>query len=222
MKNLKDARKLAETMVFIGNNMGHKTTALLTNKDEPLGEAIGNTLEVAEAVDVLAGKGPQALRQACLEIGAYMLLAADAAACFDNAYAKLKVLLDSGAALTKFKEFVSTQGGALPPFFPKAKYRTCLRMGSDGYIGKIDAQKIGYAAMRLGAGREYKEQKIDLQAGMILNCRVGDHVQQTSPLATLYTNDESRMAEAEKLVRGAIYITAAEPKKLPFILDVIE
>lgn len=222
MRSKEEAQLLAKTMVLIGNEMGRKTIAVLTNMDEPLGQAIGNTLEVEEAIAVLQGKGPEQLRRACLELGSYMLLLANAAQDFDSAYAKLTGLLDSGVAFDKFQEFIKAQGGKLSLPLPKAKHAVDLQIGKEGYIGKIDTAKLGYAAMRLGAGREYKGQQIDLQAGIMLHCRVGDKVNTGSVLATLYTNDESRIIEAKKLITEAVYITTAEAERLPLTLGVIQ
>lgn len=212
MKTTADAVRLAETMVAIGAQVGRETMAVISSMDEPLGLAVGNSLEVGEAIDILAGTGgaPE-LREVCLTLGAHMVVLAGKADSFAAGRALLTELLDSGAALAKLADLIAAQGGdaavitdrARLPLAPHRREVACPR---DGYVAAIDAARIGHAAMLLGAGREYKGQAIDLGAGLVMGCRVGDRISAGQRLATLYTGDPARLAAAEAAVAAAVTV----------------
>lgn len=223
MKTIDDAVKLAVTMVRIGELVGRETMAVITNMSEPLGRAVGNSLEVEEAIDILAGRGgaPE-LKSVCLTLGGYMLVAAGAAQDFRAGYDQLNRLLENRQALEKFAELIAAQGGNPAiinerQLLPQASLRHEVKSRQNGYVQAIDAAGIGYSAMLLGAGREYKGQEIDLGAGLIMQCRIGDFVEQGQPLATLFTNNPAKIEEAADNVRQAI-INVAEPVKKPSLV----
>jgi pyrimidine-nucleoside phosphorylase len=221
MKTPEQAFRLAETMVGIGTLVGRETMAVISTMHEPLGLAVGNSLEVAEAIDILAGTGgaPE-LREVCLTLGAHMLVMAGKAADFAAGYGELAALLDNKAALAKFAALAAAQGGnpdiiTNRALLPLAASRHTVACPEDGIVQSIDAARIGYAAMILGAGREYKGQQIDLGAGLVMHCRIGDTLAKGQPLATLYTADPAKLPAAEAVVAAAVAIgpgKAARPK----------
>ncbi len=221
MKTPEQAFRLAETMVGIGSLVGRETMAVISTMHEPLGLAVGNSLEVAEAIDILAGTGgsPE-LREVCLTLGAHMLVMAGKSADFAAGYSELAALLDSKAGLAKFAALVAAQGGnpdiiANRALLPLAAVRHTVACPADGFVHSIDAARIGYAAMILGAGREYKGQQIDLGAGLIMHCRIGDTLAKGQPLATLYTAEPAKLTTAADAVAAAVAIgleKAARPK----------
>jgi len=227
MKNIADAIKLAETMVHIGQLVGRETRALLSNMNEPLGQAIGNSLEVEEAIDVLDGRGQPALRHVCLSLGANMLNMAGIASNRNEGYQQLEKLIDNKQGLQKFKEFIVAQGGngyivADRTLLPQAKTKSVIISNNNGFVQDIDARQIGYAAMRLGAGREYKNQLIDLAVGLVLQCRVGDFIKKDQPLAIVYSNDNTHLKEVQSLVSSAIIIGTDQVPKTKLILGIVD
>ena len=196
MKNLDDARHLANLMVSIGTNCGKNVTAVLTNMEEPLGYAVGNALEVIEAINTLKGNGPKDLLDLCLEIGSYQLTDANVFATRDEAKQAMLLNIKNGKALEKFMEFVSAQGGdasyALDTNkFAQAKEIVEVKSKSSGYVSHIDALAIGHAAMLLGAGRETMADTIDPAVGIVLNKKVGDSVKEGEVLCSIYTNGKN-------------------------------
>lgn len=227
MKKMEDAIKLAETMVHIGQLVGRETRAVLSSMDEPLGQAIGNSLEVEEAIDVLDGRGEPALRHVCLILGANMLNMAGIVPDVAAGYEKLNKLIDNKIALHKFIEFVTAQGGTEDivknrNLLPQAKTKITVVSNEQGFVQKINAGQIGYAAMRLGAGREYKTQPIDLAVGLMLRCRIGDFIQKNQPLATLYVNDETHLEQVKVLIIDAIKIGPSNVPKTKLILGIVD
>ncbi|MDD4601836.1 Pyrimidine-nucleoside phosphorylase [bioreactor metagenome] len=227
MKDIKSAVELASTMVEIGRLVERDTIAILTNMDEPLGDAIGNSLEVQEAIDVLKGGGPGNLRHVCLVLGSYMLKLAGHTESLDEGYQILRDLLENGSALEKFKEFIIAQGGnpAIVEnnnLLPQAKYKITVKSNIDGYIEKIDAAKIGYVAMILGAGREFKEQEIDLAAGMVLKCRVGDKIECGQQLAIIHANDQDKISVAIKIIQEALTFCSQQIQPTKLILGIVD
>lgn len=227
MKKMEDAIKLAETMVHIGQLVGRETRAILSNMDEPLGQAVGNSLEVQEAIDVLDGRGEPALRHVCLILGAHMLNMANLTPDVTAGYERLSKLIDNKAALHKFAEFITAQGGTGDiinnrELLPQALVQKTVISHVQGVVQKIDAGKIGYAAMRLGAGREYKTQTIDLSAGLVLQCRIGDFVEKNQPLATIYAKDQTHLSEVSTLISDAITIGAEHVPKTKLILGIVD
>ncbi|HEY3426914.1 MAG TPA: pyrimidine-nucleoside phosphorylase [Negativicutes bacterium] len=227
MKNLGDAVKLAEAMVQIGELVGRETRAILTNMDEPLGQAVGNSLEVQEAIAVLKGQGIPALRHVCLTLGANMLVMADKAPSTLAGYEMLSALLVDNTALEKFREFIAAQGGNAEiidrsDLLPKARIQTTITSAAAGFIQKIDAAQIGYSAMLLGAGREYKNQPIELAAGIMLKCKIGDFVTRDQPLASIYTNDSNKIEQVTNLLIDAITVGDNRPAPTELILGLVD
>ncbi|CUH94051.1 Pyrimidine-nucleoside phosphorylase [Propionispora sp. 2/2-37] len=227
MKSIDKAVELAQTMVTIGETVGRQTVAVLTNMEEPLGQAVGNSLEVWEALEILKGKGCQALRELCLILGAHMMVLANQAATLQQAYTILEKFLLDGLALAKFCEFIEAQGGNAAVaqnynLLPQAKYQKQIKACQTGYIQSILADQIGYAAMRLGAGREFKEQPIDLAAGILLHCRVGDRVEKDQVIATVYASHSQKLSLAGAIIEKAIFVTASPVNTLPLLLGFVD
>ncbi|WP_226618368.1 pyrimidine-nucleoside phosphorylase [Cytobacillus firmus] len=196
MKTLDDSRELAKAMVRIGNNVGRNTMAVISDMSQPLGYAIGNALEVKEAIDTLRGEGPEDLTELCLTLGSHMVFLAKKADSLKEAREKLENAMKDGSALETFKVFLSSQGGDAsvvddPQKLPQAKYTFELEAKQDGYVSEIVADEIGTAAMLLGAGRATKESEIDLAVGLILRKKIGDRVQKGESLVTICSNFEN-------------------------------
>lgn len=182
MKTLDDAEALAHAMVRIGNNVGRNTMAIISDMSQPLGNAIGNALELKEAIATLKGNGPKDLTELVLTLGSQMVVLAEQATSLDEARQMLIDAIKTGKALNKFKTFLSNQGGDdsivdSPEKLPSAKYQVEFKAKKDGYITEIIANEIGVASMMLGAGRQTKEDVIDLGVGIVLNKKVGEHVE---------------------------------------------
>ncbi|OFW55064.1 MAG: pyrimidine-nucleoside phosphorylase [Actinobacteria bacterium RBG_13_35_12] len=226
MKEYKDALKLGKIMVDIGLEFGKETVSVITNMGEPLGFAIGNSLEVKEAIEVLKNRGPEDLRDLCLVLGAYMLELGGAAKNYEEGRKRLEKILKEGTAFSKFKEMVAAQGGNpeiidKPELLPLAKHCTKIKAVITGYIQKIDSQLIGESAMLLGAGREKKESEIDLSVGIILKKKVGSKVNINEDLAEVYYNDSEKLKEAKNKLLSSFVIGDKKPKKIPLILAAI-
>ncbi|MFT9370613.1 pyrimidine-nucleoside phosphorylase [Paenibacillus polymyxa] len=204
MKTVEDAKELAHAMVSIGNNVGRKTMAVISDMSQPLGLAIGNSLEVKEAIDTLRGEGPKDLEELCMALGSQMVFLAGKADSLENAEEKLKEVIRNGKALEKFKEFIANQGGDAsvvdhPERLPQAQYLIEVPAKQDGVVAEIVADEIGTAAMLLGAGRATKESEIDLAVGLMLNKKVGDAVQKGDSLVTIHANREDVDQVLEKI-----------------------
>lgn len=226
MKTLDDARKLAKTMVSIGNNLGRDTRAILTDMDQPLGHAVGNALEVKEAIDTLKGHGPKDLVELCLEAGAIMLEQAGVYNDHDKAINALKESLENGDAFNKLKEMIDWQGGDVsyiehPEKFPLAKHIVEVKADKDGYVRRIDALMIGESAMRLGAGRAKIEDTIDMSAGIVLNKKIGDVVKKNETLCFVHTNID-KFDDILKDIKEAFIIDENEVKVPPIIHEYIK
>ncbi|MED0587828.1 pyrimidine-nucleoside phosphorylase [Bacillus subtilis] len=196
MKTEEDAAELAKAMVRIGNNVGRQTMAVISDMSQPLGFAIGNALEVKEAIDTLKGEGPEDLHELVLTLGSQMVVLAKKANTLDEARAKLEEVMKNGKALEKFKDFLKNQGGDSsivddPSKLPQAAYQIDVPAKEAGVVSEIVADEIGVAAMLLGAGRATKEDEIDLAVGIMLRKKVGDKVEKDEPLVTLYANREN-------------------------------
>ena len=201
MKTEEDSIKLAEEMVKIGNNVGRKTLAVISDMDEPLGYAVGNAIEVKEAIDTLNGHGPADLLELCLTIGSLMAMGTGKADSVEEARKLLIEKLDDGSALKKFAEFVEAQGGDSAPVFntdllPQASIVREVTSPVDGYVSHIESDRVGISAMKLGGGRETKESEIDLSVGILINKKVGDSVKKGEKIATLYANDNAKLEAA--------------------------
>ena len=193
MKTLDDAEALAHAMVRIGNNVGRNTMAIISDMSQPLGNAIGNALELKEAIATLKGNGPKDLTELVLTLGSQMVVLAKQAESLDEARQMLIDAIKTGKALNKFKTFLSNQGGDdsivnSPEKLPSAKYQVEFKAKKDGYITEIIANEIGVASMMLGAGRQTKEDVIDLGVGIVLNKKVGEHVEKGENILTIHTN----------------------------------
>ena len=226
MQKHKDALKLGKIMVDIGLELGRETVAVVSNMDEPLGFAIGNSLEVKEAIEVLKNRGPEDLRELCLVLGAHMLKLGGAARNHEEGKKRLEKILKEGTAFDKFKEMVTAQGGNPeiidnPEILPLAKHCTQIKADLSGYIQKIDSRLIGESAMLLGAGREKKESEIDLSVGIILKKKVGNKVNINEDLAEVYYNDSEKLKVAKNKLFSSFIIGNKKPKKLPLILATI-
>lgn len=193
MKTLDDAEALAHAMVRIGNNVGRNTMAIISDMSQPLGNAIGNALELKEAIATLKGNGPKDLTELVLTLGSQMVVLAEQATSLDEARQMLIDAIKTGKAFNKFKTFLSNQGGDdsivdSPEKLPSAKYQVEFKAKKDGYITEIIANEIGVASMMLGAGRQTKEDVIDLGVGIVLNKKVGEHVEKGENILTIHTN----------------------------------
>ena len=196
MKTDKDAENLAHAMVQIGNNVGRNTIAIISDMSQPLGFAIGNALEVKEAIDTLKGEGPEDLTELVLTLGSQMVVLAKKAQTLCDARKMLVEVIKNGKALAKFKVFVKNQGGDAsivenPEKLPQAKYKIDVPAKQSGFVSNMVADEIGIAAMLLGAGRATKEDKIDLAVGLMLRRKVGDKVEKGETLVTIYANREN-------------------------------
>lgn len=227
MKTPEAAHELAQEMVTIGTNVGRKTVAIISDMDQPLGLAIGNALEVEEAIDTLKGKGPKDLVELCLTLGSYMVTFAGAAANVEEAREKLQQTITSGAAINKLKEFVRAQGGETDciddtSLLPKAKYVVPVLAETDGYIEKIHAESIGIIAMELGAGRATKESVIDLAVGIVLNKKRGEKVSKGDVLAYIHSNDEVKTEKARVDILNNYVISPNAIVNIPLIHGIVE
>lgn len=195
MKTVEDARLLAKAMVQIGNNVGRQTMAIISDMSQPLGFAIGNALEVQEAIDTLRGKGPADLTELCLVLGSQMVVVGGKAKNLDEAREMLLEVIENGSALEIMKGFIEGQGGNpavvdSPELLPQAKYTFEVPAKESGFVSFIEADEVGTAAMLLGAGRATKDSVIDLAVGIVLHKKVGDAVKEGESLATIYSNTE--------------------------------
>lgn len=209
MKTIDDSVALAKAMVSIGNNVGRQTMAIISDMSQPLGFAIGNALEVKEAIDTLKGEGPEDLTELSLTLGSNMVYLAKKADSLEEARAMLEKAIADGSALESFKVFLAAQGGDAsvvdrPEELPQAKYTFELEAKEDGYVSEIVADEVGTAAMILGAGRATKDSVIDLAAGLMLRKKIGDQVKKGDSLVTIYSNFEDVSAVKEKLYENII------------------
>lgn len=226
MKTEAEAFELAEEMVRIGKGAGKNTTAVVTEMDQPLGYAVGNAIEVAEAIDTLKGEGPKDLYELCIALGSRILVSAGKAENDIEARKMLGDVIQSGAALDKFKEFIREQGGNSQDVDNfreniKVKFTVEILSPASGYVSRIHSDEIGNAAMVLGGGRETKDSVIDLSVGVIINKKTGDYVKTGEKLATLYANDKEKADEAAKRIISAYEFTDEEPEVRPLIKGIV-
>ncbi|WP_274651714.1 pyrimidine-nucleoside phosphorylase [Paenibacillus humicola] len=228
MKTLDDSERLAKAMVEIGTQVGRRTAALISDMDQPLGFAIGNAVEVAEAIETLKGRGPADLTELCVKLAAYMVLLGGKAERLEDAEASVRERLASGEALEKFRRFVAAQGGdpavADRPeeLLPQAPAVVPVRAERSGYIRRIDAERLGLAAMQLGAGRETKDAAIDYAVGLTLKVKLGGRVESGDEIALLH----ARREDAETRSIAAMVLEACElggepPEPGPLLLSVV-
>ena len=227
MKTKESALELAKSMVDIGKRANKKIAAVLTNMDEPLGFAVGNNLEVIEAINALKGNGPEDLMKVVYELGSQMIVFSE----IETDKAKARKLMEQavadGSAFNKFVEFIEAQGGDasyakdLNKFVP-AKYVVPVEATSDGYIHAIKAETIGIASMSLGGGRETFDDVIDMAVGIVLNKKVGDEIKKGEPICYIYANDESKIENAKKLINSATEISPEKCSHMDLIIDIVE
>lgn len=226
MKTLPDSIALAEEMTRIGNGAGRKTIAVISDMDQPLGFAVGNSLEVQEAIETLRGEGPEDFTNLCMCLGSYMLVAGGKADNESEARDMLKDVIEKGKALDKLAEFVKAQGGDPtyvyePDKFEQARICEEIPAPQSGYIQKIVCDEIGICSLILGGGRETKESEIDLSVGLILHKKVGDKVETGESLATIYANDEIKCKQAKERFLAAYTFSEHPVEKEMLIKKVI-
>ena len=226
MKKEEDAVSLAKEMTEIGNGAGRKTVAVITDMDQPLGFAVGNALEVIEAIQTLRGKGPADFTELCLTLGSYMLLAGGIAKTKEQAREMLQQTITDGSALAKLAEFIKAQGGDPayiydPSLFQLAAIQEEICAEETGFLQKIICDEVGICSLILGGGREKKEDTIDPAVGLVLHKKKGDKVQAGESLATIYANDQDKLSQAKERFLRAITIGAEKPAESKLIKQVI-
>ena len=226
MKREEDAVFLAELMVETGKRMNKRVVALITDMDEPLGAAVGNSVEAREALDVLRGEGPEDLRELCSELAAWMFVIAERSQDLAAGKALYAQLIGSGQALAKFKRMIELQGGDSriaddPARLPRSKYTVDVLSGAGGYVGAIQCEEVGTACAVLGGGREKKDDAIDPAVGILLHKKIGDRVETGESLCTIYYNDEGRMARSREILKRSFTIGDAQPAARKLIQRVI-
>ena len=225
MKNKEEAVKLSKVMKQIGELAGKETICIITNMNEPLGNAVGNSLEMIETINSLKGNMPEDVKEVVLELGSYILKLAGKGEDIEKNKIEIENCVNSGKAYKKFIELIQRQGGDISycentEKFEKARYQESI-IFEEGYISKIDAEKIGKIACNLGAGRIKKEDKIDMSAGIIVNKKVGDYIKKEDIVATLYSNSKEKIEEAREMIKQAITITDKKVEKEKMILGII-
>lgn len=226
MKSFRDAKALAEEMVSIGRLAGKDVSAVISDMDQPLGNAVGNALEVKEAIDTLRGRGPEDLEELVLTLGALMTVKAGKAPDTERAREMLKEKLENGEAFRVFKEFIRAQGGdpeeaEHPERLPAAKYQEEVLSDREGYVSDICTEEIGRISLLLGGGRETKESEIDLAVGVILLRKKDGYIRKGEPLAVIHANSREKMKEAEKRLLAAYTVTEENPVREPLIKEII-
>jgi len=227
MKSEKDAAFLAELMVETGERMGKEVVALITDMDQPLGNMIGNALEVVEVVEVLRDGGPEDLRELCLELAAWMLNLGGVCRTVAEGKQQSAKLISSGRALEKFRQMVELQGGDArvidePRRLPQALHTMQVTSAKAGYVGSIQCEQVGTACVILGGGRERKEDSVDPAVGIVLRKKVGDQVAARESIATIYYNAEAKAERARQLIESSYVVTEAPPStKRPLIHRII-
>ena len=226
MKEESEAVKLAQEMVDVGKSAGRKMTAVITNMDEPLGMAVGNILEVKEAIDTLKGNGPKDFTELVETLASHMLILGGIAEKFDEALSMVRGAVRDGKALDKFKQFVSAQGGDTryidhPELFEQAHIIEEIRSEQDGFVERINAQEIGICSLILGGGRETKDSQIDPAVGLVFSKKIADPVKKGDLLATIYGNDEEKVKQAVKHFKENFHIAKDQPEKPQMIKQVL-
>jgi pyrimidine-nucleoside phosphorylase len=225
MATEKEALALASLMVSIGERMGRKVRAAISDMNQPLGNAVGNALELREALDTLRGGGPADFRRHCLAIATQILLLAGRARDQEQATAYLSQVLDSGQALAKFREWIAAQGGDLayvddPERLPAARCRREVQAPRGGYVAAVNAREIGLTSMLLGGGRAKKGDQIDHAVGIVLQAKIGDRLEAGDPLLTVHANDEAKVPGARQRLLAA-YEWSDEPVTPPPLIHQI-
>jgi pyrimidine-nucleoside phosphorylase len=224
METLAEGRELSKLMVDIGNLAGRKVVALLSDMNQPLGEAVGNSLEVVEAIDTLHGGGPEDFREHCLHVSAHMLLLGSRAGSLEEGRQMAERAIASGEAFEKLRVLVEAQGGDVsfiddPHKFPQAQFIEQINAGQSGYLSQVHARLIGEASVALGAGRARKGDPVDHSVGFLILHKVGDFLERGQPLFTIYANDQGKLADARDSVLQAFQWSDTPVKKLPLFYD---
>lgn len=226
MPKVKEAKELAMLMVEIGKKMNKKIIALITNMDQPLGKAIGNALEVREAIDILKGNGPSDATELTLRLGSYMLYAVNVVKSPEEGYKKLKNNLYNGDGLRRLRRMVEAHGGdwnyILSDDFIRTRYVYHITASANGYISQLETYKIGIASQILGAGRNKIDDTIDHKVGIIVNKKVGDKVDEGDIIFEVRANDENRLNQAVEILENSYKIVKRKTQPLPLIYEVIE
>ena len=227
MKRLEEARKLANTMIEIGKLAKRETVCVLSNMNEPLGYAVGNRLEVIEAVEFLKGNMPEDVKQVVLELGSQMIKLAGNGDDLEENKRNMLENIENGKAYQKFLQLIENQGGDISYIenlekLPKAKLVEAVYSKNDGYIQEINSKEIGKIAGKLGAGRDRKEDSIDPSVGIVLGKKVGDKIKQGEVLAYVHANSESKLKEAKKSLEEIIKISSSSVEKEKVVLEMIK
>lgn len=229
MNTIEDSVTLAKRMVSIGSSLGRRTVAIITDMNRPLGMAIGNGLEMKEAIEVLKGEVPldDPLVSVCLTLGSRMLILAGLAESVEEAEEKLIGAISSGAGYKKLCDMLKALGGDLsyveaPEKLVAAKRLVPVYSEEEGYLASIDSKALGLASCLLGAGRFKKEDKVDPQVGILMKKRCGERIAVDEPYAVLYVNDESRLEEALQMIRSAVTVSAEKPEDIPLVYKIVE
>jgi pyrimidine-nucleoside phosphorylase len=224
METLEDARVLSKLMVDIGELAGRKVVTLLSDMNQPLGDAVGNSLEVVEAIETLRGGGPADFREHCLHVSAHMLVLGKITASLQSARTLAEQAIANGTAFEKFKVLVKAQGGDVsyidnPGKFPRARYVETTRAEMNGFLAEVNARSVGEASVALGAGRTKKGDPVDHAVGIIIHHKVGDQVQAGEALFTVHANEQGKLAEAVESVRRAFKWSDTAVEKLPLFYN---
>jgi pyrimidine-nucleoside phosphorylase len=214
-------------MVAIGEHAGRKVVAVISDMNQPLGHAVGNALELREALETLRGGGPHDFREHCLEVGAHLLLMAGKAKTLKGARVRLELALQDGSAFAKFKQLVAAQGGDVrvlenPDLLPKAALVELVSAPRAGYLAEVNAREVGLAAVALGAGRAQKGDPIDHAVGVIIRHKVGDKIKKGEPLFVVHANDKTKLAAARARILAAHKFSGRPERPLPLFYKVIK
>ena len=226
MKTLDDAKDLAKAMVDIGNHVGRQTMAVVSDMNQPLGYAVGNALEVIEAIETLKGNGPADLTDLTMTLASHMLVLGKVCENLEVAQQRVEEVIQNGAAIAKLQEWIRLQGGNAEAvldysLLPQAQYKKEVVLNKVGYVSEIDAESVGKAALVLGAGRETKESTIDLAVGIVIHKKVGDKVQADEAVATIYYNDLAKCEAAERILVDAYTMSDTVVQPHTLIYDII-
>lgn len=226
MKDLDSAIKLSETMVKIGERFGKNIRAVITNMDEPLGKAVGNSIEVIEAIDTLKGSGPKDFEDLCIFLCANLLEMTGIASSLENGEQISKEIIDSKKALKRFEKFIELQNGDSRvvdeySLFKQPKYKKDVLAKNSGYVFSVNAEMIGKASLTAGAGREKKEDNIDYSAGILINKKVNDKIKEGDVLATIYTDNENKIKEIEAEIQNAFMISDDKNDNVKLIYGIV-
>lgn len=228
METLDEARELARIMVDIGRSAGITCAAEISDMNQPLGEAVGNSLEVLEAIETLKGRGPADFSEHCLDTAARIVLLAGKASSLEQAKAMVAQKLEQGYALQKFAQMVEAQGGnprvAYDPLtvLPQARFKQSVLAGESGYVAAVDPLEVGRTAMRLGGGRAKKNDPIDYSVGVIVRPNVGDRIETGQPIFEIHANHEDRLRTAAESLQKAVSVSPKPVDSLPLIYEVVE